>query len=153
MLVSQHQSLNVLIGRTEAATGGDIELIGHWGKYLCVLTAGFLENALQAVYSDFVERTSSPSVAKFSIAALGRISNPKASRFIETARSFDPDWADELEAYIDEDGSKRRNAINSIMAVRHQIAHGKSTSMSVGRIRQCLPSCVEVVEFIEEQTR
>ena len=132
-------------------TGGDIELIGHWGRYLCVLTAGLLESSLQEVYGEFVSGAASPQVTSFAMSQLRRISNPKANRFVETARRFNPVWATELEVFLDEDGRRRRNAIDSIMSNRHQIAHGGNAQISVGRVREYLPSCVEVVEFLENQ--
>lgn len=150
-LTRQHDSLKSLLARTDTATSGSIELIGHWGRYLCVLTAGFLENALKEVYGEFVKASASPQVARFAAERLQGISNPKASRFVETARSFNPVWADDLEAFLDADGGQRRNAIDSIMSNRHQIAHGGTAQVSVGRVREYLPGCIQVIEFIENQ--
>ncbi len=65
--------------------------------------------------------------------------------------SFKKMWGEDLEAFINEDGQRRRNAIDSIMNNRHQIAHGQSARITVGSIREHLPGCVEVVEFIEHQ--
>ena len=143
--------MQYLLERTEEASGGDIELMGHWGRYLCVLTAGFLENALKEVFSDFVSRKSSPQIASFAMAKLDEISNPKSARFVDVTNSFDARWANKLTEFLDEDGGQRRNAIDSIMANRHRIAHGKSAQVSVGRVRGFLPGCVEVVEFLEGQ--
>ena len=150
-LAAQLASLKSLLERTDAAAGGNIDLVGHWGRYLCVLTAGFLENALVEVYREFVRAAASPQVARFASARLERISNPKAGLFVDTARSFDPAWADALDAFLDQDGGRRRNAIDSIMSNRNRIAHGEGTQVSVGRVRGWLPGCVQVVEFIENQ--
>ena len=150
-LASQLDSLKSLLDRTDSATGGDIELIGHWGRYLCVLTAGFLENAIVGVYRDYVASAASPQVASFATKRLERITNPKSRRFIDTARSFNKAWADDLKSFLDEDGQRRRNSIDSIMSNRHQIAHGENGRISVGRVREYLPGCVEVIEFIEDQ--
>ena len=149
-LVSQLDSLKSLLEVTNTATGNNVELVGHWGRYLCVLTAGFLESALREVYGEFVRSSASPQVARFAASRLDRIYNPKAARFVETARSFDPACAEVLEAFLDEDGGRRRNAIDSIMNNRNQIAHGGSVQISVGRIREYLPGCIQVVEFIED---
>ena len=151
ILVSQLDSLESLLDRTDDATAGNIELIGHWGSYLCILTSGFLENALRELYGDFVNNASSPQVARFAAARLEGISNPKAGRFVETARGFDLAWAADLEQFLDADGSRRRNAIDSIMSNRNRIAHGEGTQVSVGRVREYLPGCIQVVEFIENQ--
>ena len=150
-LVRQLKSLKSLLDRTDSATGGDIELVGHWGRYLCVLTAGFLEKALVEVYGDYVSAAASPQIARFATNSLEDITNPKSGRFVETARSFSKGWADDLDHFLDEDGQRRRNAIDSIMSNRHQIAHGESGQISIGRVREYLPGCVEVIEFIERQ--
>ena len=55
----QLQRLQSLIKRTNAASRGDIEMQAHWAKYLCVLSAGFLENALKEIYAEFVRGASS----------------------------------------------------------------------------------------------
>ena len=60
-------------------------------------------------------------------------------------------WGEDLDAFLNEDDQRRRNAIDSIMNNRHQIAHGQGTRISVGSVREYLPGCVEVIEFIENQ--
>lgn len=152
-LRSQLDSLTSLLDRTNDATGGNIELMGHWGRYLCVLVAGFLENALTVLYSSYVVRGANTSVANYSIRKLENIMNPKASKFVETARSFSKEWGEELEAYLNDDDGRRKNAIDSIMNSRHQIAHGKATGISVAYVRSYLSDCVDVVEFVEKQLR
>ena len=79
--------LQGLIDRTTHATQ-DINLQGHWGQYLCVKAAGFLEYSLQTIYAEFSERSSSPHVAQFVSDRLMRISNPNAERFLQTAGAF-----------------------------------------------------------------
>ena len=152
-LQAQLDRLESLLDRTDEATGGNIELMGHWGRYLCVLVAGLLENALREVYSSYVRRVARPPVANYSSRTLESISNPKANRFIETASGFNEEWAEELELFLDEEDERRRNAIDSIMNNRHQIAHGKMPGISVVRVKEYLAGCVEVIEFIEDQLR
>jgi len=49
-LSRQLQYIQSLIKTTDEATRGDISLQGHWGKYLCILVAGFLENAISEIH-------------------------------------------------------------------------------------------------------
>ena len=107
-LVGQLASLKELIANVEKAANGDINLMGHWGNYLCVLTAGYLENGLRSVYSDFVQNSASPHVARFSVSILESVTNPRANRFVEIARRFNPDWASGLEIYLYEDNERRK---------------------------------------------
>lgn len=150
-LVRQKQALNGLIAKTQSATGGDVEMQSHWAKYLCVLVAGFLENALAELYGDYCKRSASPAVANFAARSLTRIRNPKTNTFIEVCGGFDKAWAESLEVFIEDDG--RREAINSIMANRHLIAHGKDSGITVARVNEYFGKALTVLDFIEEQCK
>ncbi len=152
-LVRQYQAIRSLFERTDRAAWQDIELQGHWGNYLCVLAAGLLENSVREVYGEFVRNASSPQVANHAVAGLNNVYSPKASRFIEIARSFDQSWGRDLEAYMNVGTGERRDAIDSIMNNRHRIAHGRSTSISVARVRDYLERAIEVIDFSESKCR
>ena len=112
--------------------------------------AGFLENAISEVYTDFVKQSASPQVASYTIATLQKIQNPKSTKFIETAKKFKKEWATQLDAFFKEDES-RKTAIDSIMNNRNNIAHGKNSSISVIQVKNYLEKSIEVIEFIEKQ--
>ncbi len=149
-LEKQYFQIKRLIDQTSDSTDGDLELQGHWGKYLCILVSGFLENAICEIYVEFVNNSASPHVTQYTRTALNKIQNPKSKKFIETANQFKREWGEQLEAYFAKDTSCK-DAIDSIMNNRHLIAHGKNTSISVHRVREYLEKCVEVIEFIENQ--
>ena len=77
-LKSEHQKISNLIQSTQYFSHQNIELQGHWAKYLCVLAVGFLENAIREVYANFVKNSASPEVYSFSRKKLNRIRSPKA---------------------------------------------------------------------------
>ncbi len=146
----QLQGLDALIKKAASSTQ-DVELLSHWARYFCVRTAGILENGITEIYSEYVVRTSSRPVANYASSRLAHIQNPKSQRFLETARSFDAHWAATLESFLDDDG--RKDAIDSIMNVRHQIAHGQNVSITIARISEYLQKAEDVLEFIETQVR
>lgn len=148
-LVRQHQRLKWLVDQTAVAANGDLELQSHWAQYACVRAAGFMENALGEVYSDYARRCSNINVGNYVAASVTAIQNPKASRFTETARRFSPEWAEGMDAFLDLGG--RREALNSIMTNRHLIAHGRDSDITIVRVREYLEKCIEIVEFIETQ--
>lgn len=149
-LARQLQQLNRLIERTRVATE-DFELQSHWGRYLCIVAAGFLENALQAIYSDFAANSANTAVARYVASRLRSVSNPNAQRFVEVAGLFDPVWRVELEQFLVEDDTSRKEALDSLMKNRYQISHGSDVGITVHRVRDYLERSVEVIEFIECQ--
>ena len=150
-LVSQYQAIESLIERTSEATQRNIELQGHWGKYLCVLAYGFLENSVKAIYGDFVRNSSSPQVARYATARLDSIRNANAQSFIQTASGFSEEWGRNLMEFLNSEGGKRKNAIDSIVNNRHWIAHGRATRISVAQVQTHLEKAIEVIDFIERQ--
>ena len=62
---------------------------------------------------------------------------------------FNKDWEEDLRNCLESDGKKE--AIDAIMANRHQIAHGKDSGITLVRVKEYLEKCVMVVEFIEMQ--
>ena len=149
LLARQLQRLHWLIDSTRRASGDHLELQAHWGRYLCVLVAGFLENAIGEIYSDYAKRASSDPVAKYVASVVLRIQNPKAQRFVDTAKAFKAEWGEELEEFLGENG--RKDAIDAIIANRHRIAHGQDTGITVARVKEYLEKCIQVLEFIEVQ--
>ena len=82
---SQLQSLEALMKKAAAATN-DVELLAHWARYFCVLSAGLLENGLKEIYSEYVTRTASGRVAGYARARLATIRNPDSEKLVQTKR-------------------------------------------------------------------
>ncbi len=149
-LNQQLTRLQQLVDRTQVATE-DIELQGHWGRYLCVMVAGLIEDGLQTIYSEFASNSSSPYVARYVGDTLSQVTNPKAGRFLEVAGAFNANWKQELDQFLVSESGVRRDAIDSIMNNRNQIVHGGSAQITVARVREYLKRSVEVLTFIERQ--
>lgn len=149
-LVRHRDSIRSAMGRAKDL-GWDPEMLGHWGRYLCILAAGFLENTIRILYGSHAERRASLSIATYVVAQLERIQNPKAGKFIEVAHAFDKKWADDLEAFLNADDGRRKNAIDSIMNNRNLIAHGRSSNISVVQVREYFASASEIADYLESQ--
>ena len=148
-LSRQYNRLKSLFSKINTITADDMEVQSHWAKYLCVLSAGFLENAIKDLYGNYCSKCANQYVANFAVKSLDRIQNPKADAFLKTAGSFNSIWKDALEKFIEDEG--RKEAINSIMSNRHLIAHGKDSNISLVRIKEYLSKSIEVIEYIEDQ--
>lgn len=148
-LSKQEATIRALIKSTRSATGGDLELQSHWAKYLCVLVAGYVENAAQVLYTTYVLKIAPAPVANYASSRLKQIQNPKPARLIEIATGFNKDWGVSLKTFLDLEG--RKEAVNAVMDNRHLIAHGKNSDITVHRISKYFDRIVEVAEFIENQ--
>lgn len=136
-IARQFQRLQDLVKKSDEATAGAIELQAQWAKYLCILSAGLLENAIKEIYIEYAQNQVSKPIANFISSLLSPTRNPKSQKFLEIAAAFNPAWKVELENYLNDDG--RGDAIDSIMNHRHLIAHGKSHNSNISLGRVCKP--------------
>ena len=149
-LARQHAILKGLIKRAgHDPTTKQLEMLAHWGKYLCVLTAGFVENVVRLTYSAYVVKAGSKQTARYAQAEIAQIQNPKARRLVDIAKAFDPQWGSDLEVFLDD--NFRGEAVDAIMSNRHQSAHGKNSGITLAQVDQYLTRIVEIAEFIETQ--
>jgi hypothetical protein len=135
-----------LVSRTPAVTAGDIEMQSEWAKYICVQIAGYVENIVRELYSDFVSNKAHPSVSAYAQHHLEGVQNPKAERLVKIAKAFSQGWGQSLEQYLDDNG--RGEAVDAIMNNRHLIAHGRPSGISLARVKEYLLKVDEIAEYI-----
>lgn len=150
-LVRQSSAIKTLIKRAghDASTRA-LEMQGHWARYICVLTSGYVENAVREIYGQYVRKNSySQPVIRYSTTQLEGIQNPRPERLVKIATLFDPAWGRDLHAHLSI--NFRSEAINAIMSNRHLIAHGRSSNITVGQVSLYLGRIIEVADFMELQ--
>ena len=144
-ITSQRQRLDDLFDK---AKGLDPEVQAHWSRYLCVLISGFLENCVRLTYAEYVINRSEASVANFVERNLRRFQNPRMNLIIETAGMFSDDWREQLELQTE---GQLETSVNSIVANRHQIAHGKSVQLTLQLLSQYYGDALKVVSLLRRQ--
>ena len=126
----------------------DLELKSHWARYLCVLVSGYLETSVRAIYSEYSSKKASKNVANYVNSSLKRFQSPKMGNILQLTEAFSRQWAEELENATD---GKLKESVDSIVTLRHNIAHGRDSGVSYARIREYYQSAIKVIELIEKQ--
>lgn len=138
--------LDATFGRMPAA-GMDIEVQADFAKYLCVLVSGFFENAIVALVLQLVEQRSAPEVTSFIERQLDRWTNPTSEKITNLLGAFSSDWRDDLAAYLVDE---RKDSINSLVALRHKIAHGESVGTSLSQVKAHYITILDVVGHVAD---
>lgn len=126
----------------------DLELQSHWARYLCVLTSGYIETSVRAIYGRYARTKAAPYVANFVDVQLKRFTSPKMEHILEVTRSFSPEWAEELEEAVE---GEPKDAVDSIVANRHNIAHGQPVGITYVTISRYYGQAARVIELIDAQ--
>src|SRR5436309_8846471 len=138
--------LDTTFGRAPVPTT-EIELQSDFAKYLCVLVSGFLENAVIALLLDVAQRRSAPEIALFVERQLDYWTSPTCDKIIQLLGDFSSEWRMQAEGYLVDE---RRAAVNSLVALRHKIAHGESVGTSLGQVKAYYATVLEVVAFVAD---
>jgi hypothetical protein len=134
--------LDAVFSRVSKATA-DLELLSDLARYLCVLVAGFLEQAVIEIALEHTRTHSQISVQRYVEGRLRRFTSANAKNVIELLGSFDPAWRADLETFIVD---QSKDAIDSVVALRHQVAHGKSTGVTITSVQSYYDQVKKVIE-------
>ena len=127
---------------------GDLELQSHWARYLCVRVSGFIEISVRAILVEYAKNQSAPPVANYVERQLNQFQNPNMERLLQLLQSFRSTWADELKTATE---GESKDAIDSIIANRNQIAHGENANITYVSIRRYYQNALTVIDLIEKQ--
>lgn len=123
------------------------ELRSDLARHLCVLVSGYLEESLRVLLSTYAGRCSNAKVSTFVDASIRTVTNLKVGRIRDILRSFDCNWG---EKFSDKLEDAQKDAIDSVVANRHLIAHGKNTGISLATVSGYWKKIQRVVQMLEQ---
>lgn len=126
----------------------DLRLQADLARFLCVLVAGYLEQAARHILGDFAVRKAHPQVARYAEKRLGYFTNATSRKLCELVGDFDAEARQRLESFVE---GERKDAIDSIIANRHHIAHGRDVGLTLIRIKAYDTQVSETVLFLEAE--
>lgn len=123
----------------------ETELRSDCARYLCVLVSGFLETAVVGLVISYVSDMAHPRAARLVERKIARTTNLNAENLAQLIGGLDADWERALRIFM---GDERKAAIDSLVALRHEIAHGAPTGVTLVTVTSYYESIVEVIDFL-----
>ena len=117
----------------EGAHELSLENQSRLAQIMTIWASGYLEATCREVLGDYSARRANPAVARYVSRNLERFANPNVERIVDLVRSFNDDYARELEDFA---RGEIKEGINGMIALRNQIAHGRSTDTTIARVSQ-----------------
>ena len=145
-VVQEKQRLDSVFSLVEQMAPSD-EVLSHWAKYLCVLTSGFIENSLRLVLYEYARTHADKTVASYVSARLEGLTNLNDEKICQLLGSFSDDWRD---TFLKMRSEEQKDAIDSVLANRHLIAHGRSVGLTQARMKQYYSEICKAVKTIDE---
>jgi hypothetical protein len=145
--VAAHEGrIDAVLARAAAIT--DSQTQADMSRYLCVLVSGFAEQATRHIYMEYARTRSTPQVARYVERQLEGFMNANASKLCQVTGAFDSQWSRDLKDFLE---GPRKDALDSVMANRHQIAHGRDIGLTYVRIKDYYVVVKDIVSYLEAQ--
>lgn len=141
--VSIKDTLDATFARAKKIDPSEIELRADFARHLCVLVSGFLDQTVKNYTSEYARNRSNQAVANYVIKSVKQLTNLKAEKLKQHVLSFDHTWQAQVEALI---ADERKDAINSLVTLRHGIAHGQPDDVTLVRVEGYYREIVKVIE-------
>ncbi len=142
---AQRRRIDALFAKADGLSN-DAELLAHWAKYLCVLVCGFLENSVELCLATYSKKRGDENINNFVSSQLRSFQNPKMGKIVELFGTFSKAWEAELKGETD---GRILDAVNSIVANRHMIAHGGASQLSMLSLKAYYADVVRLVEIMQ----
>lgn len=125
------------------------ELQADLARYVTVLVSGYLEQSVKSIFGECIRVRAAPEVHRYAERRLTRIRNPNATDLAVLAGDFKAEWRTEVERLLSD---PRKAAVDSVVANRHQIAHGRSVGIGLVEISNYYAEIQQVVRGLAEIT-
>src|SRR5262245_60551686 len=139
--------LDATFQRVDYLGAADLELRSDFARYLCILVSGFVENAVTALTMRYCDARSHLTVASYAGVQLSKIQNLNSERLVQVVGAFERRWREELIVFLE---GPRKDALDSVVSLRNQIAHGESVGVTFARIKEYYNRVKEIVAFLGE---
>ena len=116
---------------SESGRVSDLETSADFAKYLCVLVSGYLEKSIAEILLQHTRRNGSPTLQRFVESNIRNFTNVKCEKLKMLLGSFNPVWRDSCDALLVDE---TKDALDSLVANRHLIAHGGSVGITYNRV-------------------
>jgi transcriptional regulator with XRE-family HTH domain len=118
-------------------------------KYCCVLASAAIDLCIEDCLLEYSERAGDERILTYIKRQIGRARNPTVATLCFMLESFDQSWRSGLEQYAND---TVRSDIGSIVHNRNEIAHGRSSTITFGRllpwVRTARNVCGEIERII-----
>lgn len=125
----------------------DIETQSDYARFLCILVTGYLEKAVAELVMEHARRSGGPTLQRYVELNTQRFTNATSKKLKSLLGSFNPDWERKLDTVL---ADEFKDAVDSLLGVRHMIAHGGSASITLSRVADYYKRIQHVIDEIAD---
>jgi len=145
-LLKEKREIDTLFSQVQGFAGDDYvkSLLTY---FLCIRVSGFLENCVRIVFTEYSIPRTTDHVRNFVARRLERFPNPTFENICTLTKDFDDSWLRKLKSSIT---AQIKQSLYSINVNRNEIAHGGTSTITVGQLAGYYQDAVQLIEKLEQ---
>lgn len=123
----------------------------HLNKYSVVMACGIIERSIKKIIYDRVTCNSEECIKKYlEKNVVKKAINPNYQNIINALlKPFDRFWEQKFKQDMDQNFSQEREHLNSLVDLRNSIAHGGSSTPTIGNIIDYFDSSLKIIRLLD----
>jgi len=127
---------------------GDRKIAVDLESYLVVLISGIYEDCLEYLINKRVDRAGDTEVSAFVEKTLYvQLRNPNWENLTNILGRFSKGWVNSMNKKIQH---RTKTSLNNIVNNKNAVAHGNTSSLTLGEIKDCHKYCKSIFEKLEK---
>lgn len=127
----------------------DEEVKSYLANFLCIRVSGLVENYLKTRISDYSNRKVPKEVSRYLSLKLADITNLKETKLRDALGQFSTEWQAKFETLM-HDNQQLKSSLDSVIANRHNIAHGQHVSLTLKSVKQYYEDIKKVITELDK---
>ena len=123
------------------------ELQADLARYLCILTAGYIETAITEICVEYSKSIGDGRLHNFVLAKTKRNTNFDHTKILGFLGSFESSWKVKMRTFLKDE---YKDSVNSVYSLRNKVAHGDSVDITLARIQGHFNNVKVVIEKVSE---
>jgi hypothetical protein len=137
--------LEGILARAAAISSEEVQ--ADYARHICVLLSGFVEKSVGEIVTQYASDKGSARLRSYVESSLRKLTNVDKQRLLDVVGAFDAAWRIEMENFVIDE---RQAAINSVVGLRNDIAHGGAASVSLRQISKYWQGVQEIIDKLSE---
>lgn len=126
----------------------DDDAAPHLARYLVVRSAGMIEAIRDDVADSYSKQVAHVRVHSRVVDALRKGQGVRPSQLVEFVTTFDANWGQELQDWLDGPGADQGVALASLVGARRKLAHGNAASLGMSSALKWADAAREVSNWL-----
>lgn len=120
----------------------------HLARYLAVRSAGVIEAVRDDVADEYCRSVGPARLHRRVSSGLRYGQGVRPNQLVEFMRTFDTDWADELDSWLKANDARRSNDLGALVTSRHRVAHGDGERVTTSKALTWAACAIEVMDWL-----